>query len=140
MTGHFYYQATYDFHEDRDVTVAISQAALKDLLGRITDPPEDERAEHLHGSFEHLGHVDRFVVVIPTAGDDHVSMQGTEMQVWLSADSLSSLIEGCDQDLVRVLYLEAAGVRPRVTVIGERDGFHSACILWPLLPKGHARY
>ena len=39
MIGHFCYQATYDFHEDRDVTVAISQAALKDLLGRITGPP-----------------------------------------------------------------------------------------------------
>jgi hypothetical protein len=140
MTGHFYYQATYDFHEDRDVTVAISQAALKDLLGRITGPSEDERAEYLHGSFEHLGHVDRFIVVIPTAGYDHVSMQGTEMQVWLSAGSLSSLIEGCDADLVHVLCLEAPRVRPRLTVMGERDGFHAACILWSLLPKGHARY
>ena len=54
-----YTQCTYDYFSDRAVTVRLSEAAMKDLFGRILLPPQEQRREHQRGSFEHLGHIDR---------------------------------------------------------------------------------
>lgn len=131
-----YSQCTYDFFDDSAVTVGLSEAALKELFGRIVLSRQDQRREHQHGSFEHLGHLDWGVTIVATTSANRVLMRGREVQVWLSAKSLSRLIAGCAHDLVDVLSLPGPGGHPTVTVIGERDGFHAARILWSHLPKG----
>lgn len=140
MQRFYYRQTTYDYYQGSDLTVGLSETALHDLFGRILLPPQEERREHQRGSFEHLGHLDRFVAIVPTAGIDRVLVSGLGVQVWLSANSLSELIAGCTESQVQVLCMAGPGGRPKVTVIGERDGFDSACVLWALLPKGTGKY
>jgi hypothetical protein len=137
----FYYrQTTYDYYQDRDLTMGLSETALQDLFGRILLPPQGDRRDYQHGSFLHIGRLNRFVVIVPTAGIDRVLVSGIEVQVWLSAKSLAELITGCTQSEVQVLCMAGPGGRPKVTVMGERDGFEAACVLWALLPEGHAKY
>ncbi|MHB8393423.1 MAG: hypothetical protein ACYDC5_02730 [Candidatus Dormibacteria bacterium] len=113
---------------------------MKDLLGRIVGPTVDPWLEHQRGSLEYLGHLARSIAVIPTSGADRIVRQGNEVHVWLSTAALKGLIEGCDEAVCQVIVLEAPGGRPRITVIGERDGHHAACIGWSALPKGPSKY
>lgn len=119
-------QTTYDLYEDRYLTIGLSQSALRNLMSRIR-PGETAAGEHDRGSFEHLGHLDRFVVIIPTTDTDRVTVSGTEIGVWLSASSLTTLIQGSERELSYALRVQYGSGRPVVEVLGEKDGFTAAC-------------
>lgn len=136
----FYRQETYDYFKDCDVTIGLSEVALQDLLGRILPPPQDARQEHTRGSFAHIGHIDRYIAVIPTCATDRLVMGDSGVEAWVSAETLSRLLAGLTRDVVSVLRLSVPGGKQSLTVLGERDGFCAACVLWSLMPKSRQKY
>ena len=83
---------------------------------------------------------DRFIAVIPTAGEDWIMRQGNDVPVGLSTAALKGLMEDCGEAMCQVIVLDAPGGRLRVTVVGKRDGHHAACIRWSALPKEPSKY